>query len=45
MDWSHFATNCSLKHIIAGNIEGKKRRGRRGKHLLDDVKETRGYWI
>jgi hypothetical protein len=36
------------KHIIEGNIEGtievKGRRPRRGKQLLDDRKETRGYW-
>jgi hypothetical protein len=27
-----------------GRIEVKGRRGRRGKWLLDDLKETRGYW-
>jgi len=36
------------KHVIEGNIEGmievKGRRRRRGKQLLDDRKETRGYW-
>jgi hypothetical protein len=40
--------NCLLKHIIEGKIEGKIEvtgtRGRRGKQLLDDLKENRGYW-
>jgi hypothetical protein len=40
--------NCLLKHIIEGKIEGMiemtGRRGRRRKHLLDDLKERRGYW-
>jgi hypothetical protein len=31
--------NCLLKHIIEGKIEGRIRRGRRRKQLLDDVKE------
>ena len=39
--------NCILKHIIEGKtqgrIEGKGRRGRRPKKLLDDLKETRGH--
>jgi len=26
-------------HIIEGKTEGARRRGRRGKHLLDDFKE------
>jgi hypothetical protein len=41
--------NCLLKHVIDGKVGGKKlemtvRRGRRRKQLLDDFKETRGYW-
>jgi hypothetical protein len=40
--------NCLLKHVaeekIEGNIEVTGRRGRRCKQLLDDLKETRGYW-
>jgi hypothetical protein len=40
--------NCLLKHVIEGKKEGRievmGRRGRRRKQLLDDVKETRGYW-
>jgi hypothetical protein len=40
--------NCLLKHVIEGNIERRievtGRRGRRCKRLLDDLKETRGYW-
>jgi hypothetical protein len=35
--------NCLLKHVIGGKIKGEmevtKRRGRRRKELLDDVKE------
>ena len=37
-------TNCLLKHVIGGRIEMIERRGRRRKQLLDDVKETIGYW-
>jgi hypothetical protein len=37
-----------LKHVIGGNIEGRKnvKRRREGvrKLLLEDLKETRGYW-
>jgi len=40
-------TNCILKHIVEGKIEGRiaatERRGRRRKKLLDELKETRGY--
>jgi hypothetical protein len=40
--------NCLLKHVIEGKIEGRievtERRGRRLKHILDDLKENRGYW-
>jgi hypothetical protein len=40
--------NCLLKHVIEGKIEGKLEvRGRRGgkrKQLLDNLKETRGYF-
>jgi hypothetical protein len=40
--------NCLLKHVIEGNIEGRKEvTGRRGiilKQLLNDLKEKRGYW-
>jgi hypothetical protein len=39
--------NCVLKHFIEGKIKGRidvmGRRGRRCK-LLDDLKETRGYY-
>jgi hypothetical protein len=44
MDWSHRATNCSLKHIIEGKTTGKRRGGGRFKHLLKDLKEKREYW-
>jgi hypothetical protein len=37
--------NCLLKHVIEGKQkeEAARRRGRRRKQLLDDLKETRGY--
>jgi hypothetical protein len=41
-------TNCLIKHVTEGKIEGSievtGRRGRRRKQLLDDLEETRGYW-
>jgi hypothetical protein len=37
-------TNCLLKHIIEGKISGTRRRERRCKQLLDDLKEARRYW-
>jgi hypothetical protein len=36
--------NCLLKHVIEGKLEGRRRRGRRRKHLLDDINENRRYW-
>jgi hypothetical protein len=40
-------TNCVLKQIIEGKIKGDmevtRRRGRRRKKLLDDLKDRRGY--
>jgi hypothetical protein len=43
-----FLRNYLIKHVIDGNLEGRievtGRRGRRRKHLLDDLKETKGYW-
>jgi hypothetical protein len=40
--------NYLLKHVIEGKVEGRievaGRRGRRGKQILDDLKEKRGYW-
>ena len=38
--------NCQLKHVTGeeGRIEVTGRRGKRRKQLLDDLKETRGYW-
>jgi hypothetical protein len=39
---------CLLKHIIEGKIGGgievTGRQGRRGKQLLDDLKERSEYW-
>ena len=41
--------NCLLKQFIEGKIKGEmevtRRRGRRRKKLLDDLKARRGYWI
>jgi len=38
---------CLLNHVIDGNLEGKRglkrRRGRRRKQLLDELKVKRGY--
>jgi hypothetical protein len=40
--------NCLLKHVIEEKIEGRvevtRRRGRRHKQLVDDLREKRGYW-
>ena len=40
--------NCLLKHVTEGKTEGRievtGRRARRGKQLLDDLKEKIGYW-
>jgi hypothetical protein len=40
--------NCLIKHVTEGKIEARieltRRRGRRRKQLLDDVKKRRGYW-
>jgi hypothetical protein len=39
--------NCLLQQVIEGKIKGEievtGRRGRRGRKLLDDLKERRGY--
>ena len=39
--------NCLLKQVIEGKIKGEmevtRRRGRRRKKLLDDLKDKRGY--
>ena len=39
--------NCILKQVIEGKIKGEmevaRRRGRRSKKLLDDLKDRRGY--
>jgi hypothetical protein len=39
--------NCLLKEVIEGKIKGQievtRRRGRRRKHLLDDLGDRRGY--
>ena len=39
--------NCLLKQVIEGKIKGEmevtRRRGRRRKKLLDDLKDMRGY--
>jgi hypothetical protein len=36
--------NCLLSHIIEAKIIGTRRRGRRRKQLLDDLKEARRCW-
>jgi hypothetical protein len=37
--------NCPIKHIIERKIIGIRRRVRRRRQLLDDLKEARRYWI
>jgi hypothetical protein len=37
-------TNCLLRYIIKGKIEGTRRQGRRRMQLLDDLREQRKYW-
>ena len=36
--------NCLLEHVIEGDTEGTRRRGRRHKQLQDNLKEKRWYW-
>jgi hypothetical protein len=37
--------NCLIRHVIKGKkIEGKRRRGRWRKQMLDGLKEKRKYW-
>jgi hypothetical protein len=42
------AQHCLLKHLVSGRMEGgvevAGRQRKRRKQLLDDRKETRGYW-
>ena len=43
-----YLRNCLLKQVIEGEIKGEmevtRRRGRRRKKLLDDLKDRRGYF-
>jgi hypothetical protein len=43
-----FRKNCLLKHFITrqivGMIQVTERQGRRGKQLLNDIKENAEYW-
>jgi hypothetical protein len=45
VDWIGYilSRNCLLKHIIEGKTSRTRRRGRRCKQLLDDLKEARKY--
>jgi hypothetical protein len=40
--------NCLIEHVTERKIEARtevtRRRGRRRKQLLDNLKETRAYW-
>jgi hypothetical protein len=36
-------SNCLIKHVVEGKIEGKRRRSRRRKLLLDEQKGKRRY--
>ena len=44
---AYILSYCLLKQVIEGKIKGeievKRRRGRRRKKLLDDLKDRRGY--
>ena len=46
MDWSH-VTYCLLKQVIEGKMKGEmevtRRRGRRRRKLLDNLKDGREY--
>ena len=37
--------DCLLKYVIKGKIEGRRRRWRRLKQLLEFLTEIKGYWI
>jgi hypothetical protein len=37
--------NCLLKHAIEGKVEDTGIRGRERKQLVDDLKETKEFWI
>jgi hypothetical protein len=40
VNWiGHMRRNCFLKYIIGGTVEGKGRRGRRYKQLLDELRK------
>jgi hypothetical protein len=45
--WHILRRNCLLKQVIEGKIKGEmevtRRRGRKRKKLLDDIKDRRGY--
>ena len=36
--------NCLIKHVIERRIDGTRRRGKRSKLLLGDLKKNRRYW-
>ena len=44
----NLSSNCVLKHVIEGKVEGRievtRRRGKRSKQLLDSLSERRVYW-
>jgi hypothetical protein len=46
IDWigHNLCRNYFLKHVIEGKVEGKLRRGRRLKRLLDGRKERKRQW-
>jgi len=47
LEWTHLTQKLHLKQVIEGKIKGEmevaRRRGRRRKKLLDDLKDRRGY--
>jgi len=46
-NWIDHSWNCLVKHFIEGNIQVRievtGKRGRRSKHLMEDLKEKRGF--
>jgi hypothetical protein len=38
------SASCLLQQFTEGNIEGTRRRGRRRRYSMHDLKEKRRYW-
>jgi hypothetical protein len=42
--WHILRKNCLLKHVTGRYVKGNRRRGRRRKLLLDDLKGRKRWW-